>query len=147
MRYKFFNTVIHQGLRGWGKGGRDTGEREGLRNVLAPFWFILKDSVAISAIVTQSKKCLKIIKKKKKNCKHPTRKGGNGGSSSHKVTSQRFIPNQLTIRKVSMVFWDGDHDVCEAGCLIPPWAVKSGVKAALLQHHIRSAISGKKKPS
>lgn len=56
MRYKFFNTVIH---RGWRDGGKRHEEREGLRAVSAPFWFILKDSVAISATVTQNKKCLK----------------------------------------------------------------------------------------
>lgn len=57
MRYKFFNIVIHQRLRGW--GGKRHGEREGLRTVSAPFWFILKDSVTISATVTQNTKCFK----------------------------------------------------------------------------------------
>lgn len=55
MRYKFFNIVIHQGLKGW--GGKRHGVREGLRTVSV--WVILKDSVAISATgfisVTQTK--------------------------------------------------------------------------------------------
>lgn len=60
-----------------------------------------------------------------------------------KDSSQSATLAELTIRKVSMVFWDGDHDVCEAGYLIPPWGVKNGVNAALLQHHILSTNSDK----
>lgn len=60
-----------------------------------------------------------------------------------KDSSQSATLAELTIRKISVVFWDGDHDVCEAGCLVPPWGVKNGVNAALLQHHILATNSEK----
>lgn len=140
MRYKFFNTVIH---RGWRDGGKRHEEREGLGAVLAPFWFILKDSVAISATVTQNKKCLKKINiffARIQLAKVET------VAFLHtkplpKNSSQSATLAEMAIRKISMV--SHPHDLCETGCPIPLWDANSRVNAALLQYHILSPNSEK----
>lgn len=142
MRYKFFNTVIHQGLRGWGwRGGERHEEREGLRNVLAPFWFILKDSVAISTIATQNKKCLQIIKK---NLQGSNLQRGICWLFFTLGHFPKIYPNQLLWLSWQLGKYGMGIMSCEAGCLVPPWDVKGGVNEALLQHHILLANSEKK---
>lgn len=145
MRYKFFNNVIHQGLRGWGKGGEETWGEGGAQKCVSPMLVYLEGQCGHlrhcnpeQKVLTNYKKIfasIQLAKVEMLALLH-TR-------SLPKDSSQSATLAELTIRKASRVFWDGDHDVCEAGCLIPPWGVKSGVNAAPLQHHMLSANSEK----
>lgn len=56
----------------------------------------------------------------------------------------KIYPNQLLWPSWQLGKYGMGIMSCEAGCLVPPWGVKSGVNVALLQHHILSANSEKK---
>lgn len=143
MRYKFFNTVIHQGLRGW--GGEETWGEGGSQDYVGPVLVYPEGQCDhFCHWIQHYNPNQKVLKKKNiffasiQLAKVETVAFLHTRSLS-KNSSQSATLDKMAIRKVLMV--SHPHDMCEVGCPVPPWDAKSGVNAALLQHHFLSPNS------